>query len=196
VTPLLHALDVSLSALRTLFFAGAVGVGALCAIEWGVRTRRLSPFSAMARGARRLMSPIIKPVERSIVRAGGTPASAPWWTLIGVIVGGIVVLQALEFLRSQLATAYLGFSAGPRGVAHVLLRWTFAVFYLALFARVIASWVRINPFGRLVRWSTALTEPILRPLRRVLPTFGMIDFSPLVAYFLLRVLESLLLSLL
>ncbi len=192
MTTLLNAADTALSVLRVLFFGGAVVLAGMCTIEWSVRTRRLSPFSRWARGTRRVMNPLVKPVERNIIRAGGSPATAPWWTLIAGVVGGIVTLSLLEFLRDEAATGYLAFSSGPRGVIHLVIRWTFSVFYIALLLRVIASWVRLNPYGRLVRWSYALTEPMLGPLRRALPTLGMIDISPLVAYFVLRLLETLL----
>jgi YggT family protein len=45
-----------------------------------------------------------------------------------------------------------------------------------------------------VRWAFALTEPILRPLRQIVPTLGMIDITPIVAYFVLYLLENLLLG--
>ena len=44
--------------------------------------------------------------------------------------------------------------------------------------------------SRWVRWSFVLTEPILRPLRKIIPPLGMIDITPIVAYFLLRLLQS------
>jgi YggT family protein len=41
---------------------------------------------------------------------------------------------------------------------------------------------------------TQMTEPILAPIRRVLPTFGMLDFSPLVAIILLQIIRAVLVS--
>jgi YggT family protein len=185
VDPTLHAIDVTLSLLRVVFLWSAVGMAILCAIDWAARTRRLSPFSAPARTARRLMSPFIKRVERSVVKAGGNPVSAPWWTLAAIIVIGIVVLQLLEFLRGELGNVYAAMSVGPRGIIRLIVQWAFAFMYIAIFVRVISSWLAMNPFGKAVRWSYVVTEPILAPLRRVLPTFGMLDLSPLVAYLLL-----------
>jgi YggT family protein len=138
------------------------------------------------------MSPLVKQVERRIVSAGGTPASAPWWTLIAGIVGGIVTLYVLEFLRDESAYGYSAFSSGPRGVIHLVVRWTFSVLQLAIVLRVVASWIPLNPYGRFVRGAYVLTEPMLGPLRRALPAFGTIDISPLVAYFLLRLAETML----
>jgi YggT family protein len=46
-----------------------------------------------------------------------------------------------------------------------------------------------------VSWSYRLTEPILAPLRRVIPTLGAFDISPIVAYFLLGLIQSFMLRL-
>jgi YggT family protein len=180
-----------------VFLWSAVALAILCAIDWAARTRRLSPFSAPARTARSIMSPFIKRVERSVVRAGGNPVSAPWWTLAAVVVLGIVLLQLLEFLRGEIANVYLAVNRGPRGIIRLVVQWIFAVFYLAILVRVIGSWFRLNPFGRLVRWSYVITEPVLKPIRRLLPSTGMLDLSPLVAYLLANwVLHPVIMSLL
>jgi YggT family protein len=57
---------------------------------------------------------------------------------------------------------------------------------------VLSSWFPISPYSGWVRWSYALSEPILTPLRRIVPTMGAFDFTPIVAYFLLDIIESLL----
>lgn len=195
VDTFLSFFDTALGLTRLAFFSAAVVTGGLCAIEWGVRTRRLSPFSALARGTRQVAGPLIAPVEKRILRAGGTPASAPWWTLVAVIVGGIIVLSLLEFVRDQLGGIIWAVNAGPRGIVRLLLGWTFALMYLALFVRVIGSWFQLNPYRGPMRLAHALTEPLLAPIRSVLPTFGMIDLSPIAAYFLLRLIESFLIRL-
>jgi len=66
----------------------------------------------------------------------------------------------------------------------------------ALFARAIISWFpgipRTNP---LVEVLYQITEPVLAPIRRVLPSMGSMDFSPLVAFFLLQIIRQVLLGL-
>ena len=60
--------------------------------------------------------------------------------------------------------------------------------YIAILGRVILSWVQIPPSNPLYPIATMIfqvTEPILAPLRRVLPKFGMLDLSPMVAIFLI-----------
>lgn len=180
----LHAFDVALSGLKAVFFGAAVVAAALCAVEWSVRTRRLSPFSRLARTTHRVLGPVMAPIERSVVRAGGSPASAALWTLVAIVVGGIVILSLLGFLRAEFAGVAAALHSGPRGVVRLVLVWAFDAFYIAIIVRVISSWFQFNPFGRFVRWSYVVTEPVLRPLRKVL-TFGMIDFSPIGAWILL-----------
>jgi YggT family protein len=180
-----HAIDVTLAVLRIVFLGGAVAMAVLCAVDWATRTRRLSPFSPLARTARSIMSPFIKRVERSVVRAGGNPVNAPWWTLAAIVVIGIVFLQLLQFLRGEIAHVYVAVNQGPRGIIRLIVQWVFTLFYIAILVRVISSWLAVNPFGKAVRWAYVVTEPILAPIRRVLPNFGMLDLSPLVAYLVL-----------
>ena len=72
----------------------------------------------------------------------------------------------------------------------MLIQWTFAVLRMALIVRVICSWVRVSPYSRWVRWAFVLSEPILRPLRQIVPALGMIDITPIIAYLVLGLLEG------
>ena len=68
---------------------------------------------------------------------------------------------------------------------------------LAIFVRVILSWIpnaRL-PFG-LGEFVFGVSEPILGPIRRAMPFFGGVDFSPLVALLLIQVASSVLLRVL
>ena len=163
-------------------------------VAWLVRTRRISPFSPLARTVRRLMDPLLAPVERRVLRSGGVPTSAPWWLLAAVVVGGIVVLSLVQFLFGQLARTTVALSRGPAGIVVLLVGWTFALLQVAIIVRVLSSWVGGSEHSPWFRWSHTLTEPILRPLRAVIPRLGMIDVTPIVAYFLLSIVEGLVLG--
>ena len=52
---------------------------------------------------------------------------------------------------------------------------------LAILARALISWVRPDPYNPIVRALNSVTDPIIEPLRRVVPRFGMMDITPLVA---------------
>lgn len=70
----------------------------------------------------------------------------------------------------------------------------FQALSFAIIARALLSWFNLGPSHPLVRILYDLTEPILAPLRRVIPMIGMIDITPIVAIILLQVIQSLLLS--
>ena len=185
----INLFDVLLLALRPVVFAAGVLTALAALASYSVRTRKLQPFSPMARFVRERIDPwLIAPMERRLVRAGGTPSSAPWWTLAAVIVGGLLLLSGLGFLRNQVAM--LAYATQRGSILYVLVRWTFGLLQVALFARVISSWVGGSPYSKWWRWSYVLTEPILAPLRRVIPTIGMFDITVIVAYFGLQLLES------
>jgi YggT family protein len=59
------------------------------------------------------------------------------------------------------------------------------VLYAALIGRVILSWLNVSPTNPIASIIFQLTEPILAPIRRVLPTIGLLDFSPMVAILLI-----------
>ena len=70
----------------------------------------------------------------------------------------------------------------------------FQVLIFAIVARALLSWFNLGPSHPLVRILYDVTEPILAPLRRVIPTIGMIDITPIAAILLLELAERLLLS--
>ena len=177
-----------------VLFAIAVVLAVVALIDWLVRTRRINAFNPVARFFRRAIDPLIAPMERRVVSAGGMPQAAPWWMLVAVVVGGIIALAVLRFLFDQIASGYVSAMSGPTGLVRLLLHYTFSLLKLALLVRVVASWVRISPYSRWVRWAFALTEPMLRPLRGIIPPLGMMDVTPMVAYFVLWLLESFVMS--
>ena len=181
-----------LQVVRTALLFTAVVFGAICVLDWAVRTRKISPFNALARFCRSTIDPFIAPIERRVVRAGGAPASAPLWALAAVVVGGILLLTLLDFIRLEIVTAVVASQQGSAGIFRLLVSWTFTILKIALVVRVISSWLPVSPSSRWIRWSYALSEPVLAPLRRIVPNLGMLDITPILAYFLLNLVESLL----
>ena len=62
-----------------------------------------------------------------------------------------------------------------------LVQVVFQIYWLLIIVRVLISWVNPDPFNPIVQGLSRLTDPILEPLRRVIPTIGPIDISPLAA---------------
>ena len=192
----IFAYGAALSVLRVVLLYSAAALAVVFAVDWLVRTRRLSPFGGVARFFRSSVDPLLAPVERTVVRAGGTPASAPWWALVAVVVGGIILLQLLEFIGEQLAELGGAAGAGPGGILVFLASATVGLLQIALLVRVVSSWVRVSPYSRWIRWAFSLTEWLLAPLRRVVPTIGMIDITPILAYYLIRIVGGALVGML
>ena len=184
------ALRAFSGALRYALFVAAVLLAVIAVVDWAVRTRRLNPFGATARFFRRTIDPLMVPVERRVVRAGGRPSNAPFWALVVVVVGGLLLIALFDLLARQLAFATAAFSSGASSVLALLIGWTFAVLRIALIVRVVSSWIRVSPYSPWIRWSYGLTEWMLAPLRRVIPLLGGIDITPIVAYLLLGLLEG------
>jgi YggT family protein len=186
------ALDSVFEAARlaTLFVVAVFAV--ICVVDWAVRTKRINAFNPVARYFRSTIDPFIAPVERRVVRAGGSPTAAPWWALVAAVIGGVLLLSLLGFIRNQVLIASLAANEGATGVFRLLILWTFAILRLALLVRVLSSWLPINPHSPWLRWSFVLSEPMLRPLRQIVPTLGPVDITPIIAYFLLGFLARIL----
>lgn len=181
----LGALATVTAMLRLILLFGAAAMAGIAALDWAVRTRRISPFSGIARFVRLRVEPRFTGIERTVLRAGGSPSSTPWWALLVYVVSALLILAAADTLTGILAEVVVATRLGARGVLVLLIRWTFAFLRLALLVRVIASWIPGAAHRRWVGWSFGATEWMLRPLRRLIPTFGVVDLSPLVAYFAL-----------
>ncbi len=177
-----------------LALAGVAAAAALAAMA--VQRRLVNPFGAPARTVRRLTDPFLKPIERRLLRGGRNPQSAPWW-LIGVaIAAGILVISLADWLYGALRAAGLAAAAGPRSTAAFVLDLALNLLMLALVVRVIGSWFGATRWTRWMRPFHLATEWMLGPIRRLLPPFGPMDLSPLVAWFLLMLLRPLILGLL
>jgi YggT family protein len=195
VNTFVTTIDLALGFLRLAVFAAGVGTAALALLSTTVRARRVSPFGGAARFVRSRVDPLFAPVERRIVLAGGSPTHAPWWTVAAVVVGGLALLAVLGFVRNQIIGIAFASQNGPRGVGVLLVSWTFALLRLAVLVRVLGSWFRQGRWSPWTRWAYGLTDWFMVPLARVVPTIGMLDISPIVAYFGLGLLQSFVVSL-
>ena len=188
---LLGAVAMLTAFLRGAFLVGGVVLGAVAAADWAVRTRRLNPFGGVAPFLRARVDPQLAGIERRVLRAGGRPTATPLWALMAYVIAAMLVLAALEMLASLLRQAAFATSLGGGGLLLLAVRWTFGFLTFALLVRVIASWVPALGASRWVRWSFGATEWMLRPLRGLIPSLGVIDITPIVAYFALQLLQYL-----
>lgn len=73
----------------------------------------------------------------------------------------------------------------------VLVNWGISLLILLLFISAILSWFNPDPRNPVIRVIQAIVDPILRPIRAIIPPMGGFDLSPLIAFLVLRLLQSL-----
>ena len=177
------------SLTRGLVVAAFVYAALIACTHWALRSRRVAPFGAWPRFVRRISEPVLVPLERRILRAGGSPSDAPVWLLGIVVVGGLVLISLVRWAIGFAYEVGALAQAGPRTWLIAGVSGIFWILRIALLVRVVGSWFGVSPYAKWMRPFVLLTEWILQPLRRVLPPFGPFDMSPLVAYFLLWITQ-------
>jgi len=191
MSTLLGAVATISAFLRIAFLAGGVVLAAVAAADWAVRTRRLNPFGGVARFLRARVDPQLTGIERQVLRAGGRPTATPLWALMAYVIAAMLVLAGVDILAALLGQAVMATTGGGGMILLVAVRWAFGFLIFALLVRVISSWVPSLGASRWLRWSYGATEWMLRPLRGLIPSFGVIDITPIVAYFALQLLQYL-----
>ncbi len=154
-------------------------LGGLLLLRFWMQAIRVRPPSTVAQFTFQLTDWLVRPLRRIVPGVGGYD----WASLIGAFV--IVVLAS-----SLMFIAGLGWEAVLLMSLHRLLTWITYLFMALLIIEVIFSWV--NPHAPLAPFVHALNDPLLRPLRRVVPLVGGLDLSLLVALILLQIAQLLL----
>ena len=84
------------------------------------------------------------------------------------------------------------------GIFIPIFNLLYNIIFILLLARAVFSWIRPDPYhkilGPMSRITYQLTEPMLAPIRKMLPSTGMMDWSPMVLIFGLIVLRSIVYS--
>ncbi|HJR15514.1 MAG TPA: YggT family protein [Gemmatimonadales bacterium] len=183
-------------AVRVLVVAALLFASIVALTHWAVRSRRLDAFGRWPRLVRKMSDPVLQPVEQRILRAGGNPQNAPLW-LLGIVVGAGLILMSLTawIIDTVLRLQWMA-QRGPQIWIESLVGLLFTVLMAAILIRVIGSWLGIGRYRKWMRPFYLLTDWLIDPIRRILPPFGMIDFSPMVAWLVLYVVRGFVMGLL
>ena len=149
-------------------------LGGVLLLRFWMQAIRVRPPSSVAQFTFTLSDWLVKPLRRIVPGAGGYD----WASLIGA------------FLVVLLATSVLLLAGWPAEHVFLLalgrfLKWIMYGFIALLVIEAIFSW--INPHAPLAPFVHALNDPLLRPIRRVVPPIGGLDMSVLVAVVLLQI---------
>ena len=154
----------------------------------------VNPFTWHARNVRRATDPVIMPARRMLVAFRLDPKVAPFIVIILMIVIGYLIVQIAGTLLNTIAGILYALTerraSAPLGIAGYLLFGFLGLYTLAIFVRIILSWFGTTYANWLMRFLIRLTEPLLSPLRRMLPTVGMFDVSPIVAFLIVFVCQA------
>jgi YggT family protein len=150
-----------------------------------------NPFAWPSLTIRRLTDPLIGPMRRALLGFGVDPKYAPLVTILVTILLGWFSLQLVSSIANTLAGILLSLdkhAAIP--IIGYLLYGLLGFYSLLIFIRIIFSWVTISHSNRLMRLLVKATEPLLGPLRRIVPLVGAFDISPIIAFFVVWLLQG------
>lgn len=148
-------------------------------VRWLLSLQRSNARNPLFQSLHRLTNPVILPLRRVLPAVGRTDTAT------------VVALLIMAVIRAAIVTAVTGGGASLVsfallvGAAVALIRMTLWIFFGAIFLSALLSWVA-DPYNPLSQVLGDLAAPLLRPIRRYLPTVAGLDLSPLVALVLLQ----------
>src|SRR5260370_22233808 len=154
----------------------------------------VNPFSWSPRTVGRVTDPLIMPVRRVLVAFRIDPRAAPFIAVILIIVAGYLVVQVAGGVLNTVAGIIFALSSGRVGTPVAIIGYVIygflGLYTLAIFIRIIFLWISMSYANPMMRFFVRTTEPLLGPLRRMIPPIGMFDISPIVAFLILWLCQS------
>lgn len=191
-----HAGQLLDTAVRAVALFAFIAALVILVTHWAVRRQALAPFGWWPRFVRGWSDPVLRPVERRVHAAGGNPQDAPLWLLGAVVVIGLFALSAARWLGNSLALFESMRGASARQWLRLGVASLTSLLSLAIVVRVVAGWLGAGRYNRVMRPFYLLTDWLIEPIRGRLPPFGPLDLSPLLAYVLVLLFRTFLLSVL
>ncbi len=165
----------------------ALGVGvALMILRAVFDYAEVNPFTWHYRNVRRATEGVLLPA-RAILRGFRLdPRVAPLIVVIMLIALWLVLVQTASSVLNTIAGVWFAMNSHKpnlaAGIAGYLLFGLLGLYTVAILTRIFFSWVGASYANRFYRLMVTITEPLLGPLRRMIPQMGMFDISPLIAY--------------
>ena len=154
--------------------AGALG--GLLLLRFWMQAIRIRPPNSLGHFTFVLTDWLVRPLRRLIPGIGGYD----WASLLAAFFIALLATLATVWFLPQLSVQMVL----VRSLLH-LVEWIIYGFMLFILLEVVLSWV--NPNAPIAPFVRALNDPLLRPLRRIIPLVGGIDLSPMAALLLLIV---------
>ena len=151
----------------------------------------LNPFAWTSRTVRRLSDGFIMPVRGGLRGFGIDTKFAPLVVILLAILLGYFLLRLVGAIAMTLAGVLVSVQTGALfwGLGFILFG-LISIYILLIIIRIVFSWGRISYTNRVMRFLVNTTEPLLGPLRRMIPPLGWMDISPLVAILILWLFQE------
>ena len=154
----------------------------------------VNPFTWSAINLRRATDPVILPVRRALISFRLEPKVAPFIAILLILIAGYFVVQLAGSVLNTIAGVLFALTSGRIGIPVAILGYLLfgllGLYTLLIFVRIIFSWGMMGYGNRWMRFLIRITEPLLAPLRRMVPMVGMFDVSPIVAFLVLWLLQA------
>ena len=151
----------------------------------------LNPFGWASRTIRRLTDGLVMPVRGGLRGFGMDPKFAPLVLILIVILLGYFVLQLMGTIAGTLAGVLVSIQTGAMiMVLGFILYGLLSIYLLLIIIRIIFSWGMVSYTNRVMKFLVDVTEPLLGPLRRMIPPLGSLDISPLVAMIIIWLFQA------
>jgi YggT family protein len=168
-----------------------VGVIALMIVRLIIDAMDLNPFGWTSRTVRRVTDDLVIPVRGGLRNFGMDPKFAPLVGILLVILLGYFLLQLVATIATTLTGVVTSLQSGAVvSVLGFILYGLISIYILLIFVRIIFSWGQVSYTNRVMRFLVNATEPLLGPLRRVIPPLGTFDISPIVAFIILWLFQT------
>ena len=171
--------------------AAIVGVIILMLLRLVMNYADVNPFGALAMAVRRYSDPLIVPVRRALAGFGVDGKIAPLITiLLTILVGYFVIRLSGTTLGTLLGVLMSGRDGRFVALIGHLLYGALSIYELLIIMRIIFSWGMAGSRNRVMRFLVRATDPVLVPLRRMIPPFGPLDLSPIFAFILIWLFQQ------
>jgi len=151
----------------------------------------LNPFSWASRTIRRLTDFFVGSVRRSLMGFGVDPKFAPLAViLLAILLGWFFLWLTEEFAQTILGVFLSIKAASPVSAIGFIIYGALSVYSVLIFIRIVFSWGMVSYSNRLMRFLVNVTEPLLGPLRRIIPPLGMMDISPIFAFIIIWLFQK------
>lgn len=184
------ALDFLLTTLCQLYIS-------VLLLRFLLQWARADFYNPLSQFVVKVSNPLVRPLRRIVPGLGG-------WDLATLLAAWLVAVLQVALVGTHIAQSQIpgmldGQALQPLTIALValldLFALTISLFLIAIIIQAIGSWINPGQYNPVTVLLRSLTEPLLRPARRMLPPISGIDLSPLLVLLALQVLKMLVIDL-